>query len=777
MNRQSPSAISLVSCLLLFGAADLGVAATYYVSLSGDDGKDGAAPKTAWRTIAHAAERAKAGDTVHIEAGNYGREHIVIRNSGAKDRPIVFEGYKSKPGDRPDHGYRPGQDLDTSRIPVLDGEDRKGYAIHCKSQSHVQIRNIGIRRYMCAVYAESSEHILLDSVVATNLDWVGFYFIDGANHCTVRNCIVTDAGSVNIVMRRSHHCLIENCKAFGVDPDRERSVDYYIDICNGHHNTIRGCLSHNMHPRANVHPGHGIGIKDSLSRSKGTYAAFGAHSHSNRIIDCVARNHGEHFFVAHGAHHNEFINCVVLSDWRSAGPRWNEGINIRDGAHNNTFRNCRAEGARYSLVFQDTVEGPKNPDGSPMTQFTRNNSLVNCAFADAQVGFQFWNTRGNLLSNCVVHGVESSLFEFRGTADRDLMANTIVTNVKGGYATRDPGATGDVAFTHSDFWDSRFKLPSGVGNIQKDPLFADAARKDFHLKSEHGRWDGAGSKWVRDTVTSPCIDAGAAFVPYSTEPEPNGRRVNIGAYGNTTEASRSADKAQPGMIAGTDDQRDRILYLLGGAAPPARSLSGAGPLRALDFRWLPDAAVAAPVLLKCIDGADKRELVLEPEGERPPKGWLAVTVEPLCQPWSVFSPDGSKHPSRSLGSFLLFRAEQAGAWRAQGLPRKGRLHIDGEFACKRFRVKFAKGLRVELVYEHLPDTKSYRFEIEGGEEAKPGELTVHVGRSGEVVVVKEDGEPYDEFKRRGEYLDIHGVRTNVTYRIEKMSLSPGDAGD
>jgi len=533
-----------------------------------------------------------------------------------------------------------------------------------------------------------------------------------------------------------------------------------------------------MHPRANVHPGHGIGIKDSLSRSKGTYEAFGAHSHSNRIIDCVARNHGEHFFVAHGAHQNEFINCVALSDWRSAGPRWNEGINIRDGAHHNTFRNCRVEGARYSLVFQDTAEGPKNPDGSAKTRLTRNNSLVNCAFTGAQVGFQFWNTRGNLLSNCVVHAVENSLFEFRGTVERDLITNTIVMGVKGGYASRDSGATGDVAFTRSDFWNIGFKSPPGTGNIGKDPLFVDVVKRDFHLKSERGRWDGAGSKWLRDEATSPCIDAGAAFSPYSAEPEPNGRRANMGAYGNTAEASKSASQAPPEVTAATGSQQVRLLYLLGGAAPPVRSVRGPGLLRALDFRWLPDAAEPSPVLLKCSDGADKRELVLEPEGDRPPKGWLAVNVEPLCRPWSVIAPDGTKPPSRSLGGFVLFRAEQAGAWRVEGLPVKGKLSIDGEFACKRFRVKFSKGLRVELVYEHLPDSKVYRFESEAeGGEAKPGELTVHVAQQGEILQVMEDGEPYDEYKRRGEYLEIHGLRPNVTYRIEKMRVSPGDPGD
>lgn len=78
----------------------------------------------------------------------------------------------------------------------------------------------------------------------------------------------------------------------------------------------------------------------------------------------------------------------------------------------------------------------------------------------------------------------------------------------------------------------------GTGCIAKDPCFADAASGDFHLKSAAGRWNG--TTWVKDTVTSPCIDAGEASAAYANEPSPNGNRANMGAYGNTTEASKSA---------------------------------------------------------------------------------------------------------------------------------------------------------------------------------------------------------------------------------------------
>ena len=77
----------------------------------------------------------------------------------------------------------------------------------------------------------------------------------------------------------------------------------------------------------------------------------------------------------------------------------------------------------------------------------------------------------------------------------------------------------------------------GTGCIAKDPCFADAASGDFHLKSAAGRWNG--TTWVKDTVTSPCIDAGEASAAYANEPSPNGNRANMGAYGNTAEASKS----------------------------------------------------------------------------------------------------------------------------------------------------------------------------------------------------------------------------------------------
>ncbi len=78
----------------------------------------------------------------------------------------------------------------------------------------------------------------------------------------------------------------------------------------------------------------------------------------------------------------------------------------------------------------------------------------------------------------------------------------------------------------------------GSGITNAAPLFANAiVPYDVHLQSQGGRWTPVG--WVNDAQNSPCIDAGDPASDYSREPQPNGGRINMGAYGNTTQASKS----------------------------------------------------------------------------------------------------------------------------------------------------------------------------------------------------------------------------------------------
>lgn len=87
-------------------------------------------------------------------------------------------------------------------------------------------------------------------------------------------------------------------------------------------------------------------------------------------------------------------------------------------------------------------------------------------------------------------------------------------------------------FAVDGYWDD----PSNTPSSPWDDVWLDG---DYHLKSEAGRWDPNSQVWVIDSITSHCIDAGDPNDSIGYEPNPNGGRVNIGAYGGIAEASKS----------------------------------------------------------------------------------------------------------------------------------------------------------------------------------------------------------------------------------------------
>ena len=198
--------------------------------------------------------------------------------------------------------------------------------------------------------------------------------------------------------------------------------------------------------------------------------------------------------------------------------------------------------------------------GTQRNLWIRNNRIFNCrGYGILFTGYGHSMRKGstggatilnNVIYNCGKDGIAVKLPEkYRGkpvnfdVSDSLIVKNNIIANVKG-YGIVPCKNKGICSSSHNNFWNvakGKYDGPcKSEGDISVDPMFADPANGDFHLKSKAGRWDPKAKKWVKDNVHSPCIDAGDPKSEYKNEPKPNGGRVNIGAYGNTKEASKSA---------------------------------------------------------------------------------------------------------------------------------------------------------------------------------------------------------------------------------------------
>lgn len=78
---------------LLGGIAPLS-AATYHVSPTGDDAKNGLSPATAWKTVGKVnAAKFSAGDRILFARGGEWRESLVASSSGTAGSPITYDAY------------------------------------------------------------------------------------------------------------------------------------------------------------------------------------------------------------------------------------------------------------------------------------------------------------------------------------------------------------------------------------------------------------------------------------------------------------------------------------------------------------------------------------------------------------------------------------------------------------------------------------------------------------------------------------------------------------
>lgn len=237
-------------------------------------------------------------------------------------------------------------------------------------------------------------------------------------------------------------------------------------------------------------------------------------------------------------HHNLIIKC----GWNSHYD-WVAGISVA-GVYNVVIENNTFDG-NYggAIVYMESINLQSQGTSGKYDVYVRNNIITNTQKRKGNDG-------GTPGAGDYSQSGQGIINYSPSEGDLRLENNLVYGNVGGDY-----------------------KNVSSSSDIHTDPLYADSANGDYHIKSQAGRWDPKAKSWVADSVSSPAIDGGLISSAYTNEPEDNGDRINIGRYGNTTQASLTGNSKQnPMPLAPADDS----FIGLDGSTSSGGSSSGGG---------------------------------------------------------------------------------------------------------------------------------------------------------------------------------------------------------
>jgi len=293
----------------------------------------------------------------------------------------------------------------------------------------------------------------------------------------------------------------------------------------------------------------------------------------NTIID--PNKAGRGFYIHSGEDANCIISGLTIRNGRTGG----KGGGIFCYSSSPTITNCTISGNSAGLhgggLFCQNSESAITRcvisnnsavlDGGGLECWSSYLTIKNCIICDNQAlngsggGVDCFNAGNPTLTNCTL--AKNSAAGYGGAlyclGSNVVVKDNILWANEAAYAPQialEPysGLSSSVSVSYSDVqggktavYDPSAGLVWGSGNIDIDPCFVsfdpngDPNMWDFHLQSAYGRWDPNERRWTKDDVTSLCIDAGDPNSDWSDEPWPNGKRINMGAYGGTIHASMS----------------------------------------------------------------------------------------------------------------------------------------------------------------------------------------------------------------------------------------------
>ena len=255
---------------------------------------------------------------------------------------------------------------------------------------------------------------------------------------------------------------------------------------------------------------------------------------ANTIIDPNGVGRGFNF------HSGEDTNCVVAGFTLQNGATDDgSGGAIYCSDSSPTIRNC--------VIIKNTAYWM----GGGIYFFNSESTIRNCIIAGNSVlatggGVKCVSCSNLAIINCTISGNSAEWQQGEGIFCFNSTVSINNSIIWGNGLEQIHTTDGDATVTYSDVqngWPG-----TGNNNIDADPCFAEpgywADANDPNIVVEP---NDPNAVWIDGDYhllpDSPCIDAGDPNSDWSNEPWPNGKRVNMGAYGGTNQASMNGNPA------------------------------------------------------------------------------------------------------------------------------------------------------------------------------------------------------------------------------------------
>ena len=505
----------------------------YYVNASIQGSGNGLTENTAFKTINDAVKIAQPGDKIWIKSGNYGAEKISFSRKGSAANPIVFEGYKEEVGDIDElyFKYSRGKNLDSSEMPLLDGNDRStGRAINFDNGADfIILRNLQITNYSEGIRTKSIKGIILENILVKDIGGLdpknpglglGIYFKShnrNANYNKFLNCIVVNATGAAFLISGQNN-FVQNSKAYCDEAraykDPLWTTDYYF-IVHGSNNIIRNSLAFKNTPDGNGHLGHGFSLKGNDYPCE---------------YNLIEKNTSINIYGAFEARHpevkfNVFKDLISHADVpnRRSSDQGSAAVNILQGAESNIFERIYGYNLDVAIRFGDNTEDNTHISGKD--NIVRNSIFhnVKTIIKASNVSRATTKPSGNVIINNTFNRADY-LFALISSNPIKFSNNNFINNVFNKvnelYNPKGVSPSG-WNYKYNNFYEGFDKL-SGEKNISVDPKFEDINSKNFKLKPE-----------------SKLIDAGweseQTKFDFDGKDRPQGAGTDIGAYEKTNE--------------------------------------------------------------------------------------------------------------------------------------------------------------------------------------------------------------------------------------------------